>query len=298
LRNLRRWSKHTPQRSEEYLRPGDIKRVPKVPGVKVYVLGPPRDRDDIKSEVRKGEMYPELAAWAEGSPEADSPFNSSCRLTEEEAREDPFFRKYYGFGESTKDAPDWRRITADWLASAADLAIRINNKTNNTSLVLAIELAHGDQRQVLLFPGDAQIGNWLSWPKIEKWQGQGVVNRLLKDTVLYKVAHHGSLNATPKQQGLELMTNPGLVAMLPVDARWAKNKSEKKSWEHPAKNLLSELMTRCCNRVLRADEPAVPCDGPEWQPYSPPPRYVYTKTDGNPEPAEKIFWVQLTFPSG
>lgn len=59
---------------------------------------------------------------------------------------------------------------------------------NNTSLILLFEV--GGQK--LLFPGDAQIENWsyaLSKPSIRK---------LLADVNLYKVGHHGSLNATPK----------------------------------------------------------------------------------------------------
>jgi len=36
----------------------------------------------------------------------------------------------------------------------------LQSATNNTSLVLAIELEDGD---VMLFAGDAQVGNWLSW---------------------------------------------------------------------------------------------------------------------------------------
>src|SRR5436190_5025038 len=38
--------------------------------------------------------------------------------------------------------------------------------TNNTSLVLAFELL--PSRRVLLFPGDAQVGNWLSWQDV-RW---------------------------------------------------------------------------------------------------------------------------------
>jgi hypothetical protein len=65
----------------------------------------------------------------------------------------------------------------------------LDNQMNNTSLILVLEV--GGTR--LLFPGDAQIENWeyaLSNPKYVK---------LLEDTTLYKVGHHGSRNATPKK---------------------------------------------------------------------------------------------------
>ena len=55
----------------------------------------------------------------------------------------------------------WRRIDADWLGIAADLAMQLDRGVNNTSLVLAFEFI--DSGRVVLFPGDAQVGNWLSW---------------------------------------------------------------------------------------------------------------------------------------
>ncbi|TIX03162.1 MAG: hypothetical protein E5V44_15695, partial [Mesorhizobium sp.] len=60
------------------------------------------------------------------------------------------------------DAPaeKWRRIDSDWTGSIEALALKMDSDTNNTSLALAFELPDG---QVLLFPGDAQVGNWLSW---------------------------------------------------------------------------------------------------------------------------------------
>jgi uncharacterized protein YfiM (DUF2279 family) len=42
-------------------------------------------------------------------------------------------------------------------------------RVDNTSLVLAIELADGD---VLLFAADAQVGNWLSWQDLT-WSVDG-----------------------------------------------------------------------------------------------------------------------------
>jgi hypothetical protein len=49
------------------------------------------------------------------------------------------------------------------LGLAGRLALQLDSDTNNTSLVLAFEL--GKSGRVLLFPGDAQVGNWLSWHK-------------------------------------------------------------------------------------------------------------------------------------
>ena len=66
---------------------------------------------------------------------------------------------------------DWRRIDNDWLQSAAHLALQVDNAINNTCLVLAFELI--ETGQVLLFVGDAQIGNWQSWMGLEFTIGDG-----------------------------------------------------------------------------------------------------------------------------
>jgi hypothetical protein len=64
----------------------------------------------------------------------------------------------------------------------------LDSVMNNTSVVLLLEVGN----RKLLFPGDAQIENWAYALKNKKWCD------LLKDVNLYKVGHHGSLNATPK----------------------------------------------------------------------------------------------------
>jgi hypothetical protein len=101
-----------------------------------------------------------------------------------------FYKSYYGFKYALDktSGPEWRRIDSDWLESAGSLALYLDGDINNTSLVLAIEL--GQAGKVLLFPGDAQYGNWLSWARTQR----GI--DLLKRTVFYKVGHHGSHNAT------------------------------------------------------------------------------------------------------
>src|SRR5437867_12940176 len=99
------------------------------------------------------------------------------------------------------------------MAGAAEFALNLDSDTNNTSLALAFELNDG---RVLLFPGDAQVGNWESWHvdadgKPRSWQVNGrdvIARKLLERTVLYKVGHHGSHNATLREQGLERMTDP------------------------------------------------------------------------------------------
>ncbi|PDS77903.1 hypothetical protein [Rhizobium sp. L43] len=141
----------------------------------------------------------------------------------------------------------WRRIEADDLENGADLALQLDGATNNTSLVLAVEL--GDGGPVLLFVGDAQAGNWLSWDAITPWKVNGrtvTVDDLLARTVFYKVGHHGSHNATLKDRGLEKMTHDNLVALVPVDRSMAR----RKRWNRmPLPSIIDTLKKMTGNRV-------------------------------------------------
>ena len=268
-----------------YCRPGEEPlALPGVDGVRVYVLGPPEDEKLIKKSdpTKTGREVYELAASADvdgaffaaathtGAPDKDAgvdalrayelslPFDLAHLVPTEKAKTDPFFqRAYYGDrkGASKVDDGSWRQIESDWLTTANDLALKLDNDTNNTSLAVAIELSPGGD--VFLFPGDAQVGNWLSWANVV-WPkgaargdaGATTAEGLLARTVLYKVGHHASHNATLRAQGLELMTSPELVAMLPVDEKMAR---EKKKWDMPFGPLLRRLEEKTKGRVIRAD---------------------------------------------
>ena len=252
-----------------------------VDGVRIYVLGPPKDEKLIKKSdpTKAGREVYELAATADldqsfavapalcdkarheldtdelRAQELSLPFDMVHQIGVEAAKVHPFFAAaYYGDGQQGGDEWSWRQIENDWLGAAEDLALKLDSDTNNTSLALAIELSPGGD--VLLFPGDAQVGNWLSWgklawPKGAKPEDAGAITAqsLLARTVLYKVGHHASHNATLRAQGLELMTSPQLIAMIPVDEQMA----HKKKWAMPFASLLSRLEERTRGRVIRAD---------------------------------------------
>ena len=78
-----------------------------------------------------------------------------------------------------------RQVHVDELLS---IVRDLDSVMNNTSVILLLETG---QRKILL-PGDAQIENWAYALANPKWR------KLLEDVSLYKVGHHGSLNATPK----------------------------------------------------------------------------------------------------
>jgi hypothetical protein len=104
------------------------------------------------------------------------------------------------------------------------------------------------------------VGNWLSWHDLPGWTLPGgrtvTVPDLLQRTVLYKVGHHGSHNATAAALanaapwGLELMNNPDLVAMLPVDAEFANC---VKHWPMPWPKMMDHLRPRTNQRIMRID---------------------------------------------
>ena len=269
-------------------------RIPGTAGARVYVLGPPKDLDFLKrSDPRKGEAYEARLALDEktafvaavlhaqdktgerpmSSEEKEIarlafPFDKVFRVTPEGAKQDPFFQEfYYGFpGQGTSAQPseedlEWRRIDADWMGSAGSLALKLDSDTNNTSLALAIELVPSGK--VLLFPGDAQAGNWTSWHKL-KWPREDdpsgpsepvTAADLMRRTVLYKVGHHASHNATLREKGLEMMEHPDLVALIPVDENMAHKPKggSPKGWDMPFPPLLERLKEKTGGRILRVD---------------------------------------------
>jgi len=251
-----------------------------VPGVRAYIFGPPEDPSifSLMDPTKKGkETYSQPAfgvdegfiAAATDSSDAGSdsslrfPFDDLFRIPAEEAKKSidhRFFQRHYGFGKY--DTDKYRRIDGDWLDITNELALKLVDGTNNTSLVLAIEIGEPGRGKVLLLAADAQVGNWLSWGPL-KWTFdnpggavQTVTTRdVLGRTVLYKVGHHGSDNATMRAQGLELMPDDNLVAMIPVDEDAAShvNGDNKPGWRMPASELYARLKEKTKGRVLRAD---------------------------------------------
>jgi glyoxylase-like metal-dependent hydrolase (beta-lactamase superfamily II) len=180
-------------------------------------------------------------ALSRENDEGFCPFAPEIRLDWDNAMSSSFFREHYGDVKERGEEGAWRRVDSDWLAGAATLALRAGDYTNNVSLVLAFDMPGSDK--MLLFPGDAQVGNWLSWHTIEAWnyrdaipanppaarekqngkEKQTLMENLLSRVAFYKVGHHASHNATIKEKGLEMMTREGLVAYIPVSVPVAQD---------------------------------------------------------------------------
>lgn len=249
---------------------GEPIALPGVPGVRVYALGPPRDPQMLKTSAVTEQMKHDgvvyhLAATGEAGLQAlaaaagaaedndrQQPFAREHRLL----RGNPFMAEIMGDPLAAYDRPDlaWRRVDDDWMSAFGQLALDLDNDTNNTSLVLAFEFVAGGE--VLLFAADAQIGSWLSWAKLAftvPGRAQPLpAHDLLRRTVFYKVGHHCSHNATLKAGGLELMTRDDLTAFVPLDQETAK-KQGSKGWQMPAPALAAGLLRQTAGRLVISD---------------------------------------------
>ena len=68
--------------------------------------------------------------------------------------------------------------------------------------------------------------------------------------VSIKVGHHAAAGATPGTGGLDLMTHPDLIAMLPIDAGFAA----RAGWNMPDPDLLDRLLRVTRGRLVRSDQ--------------------------------------------
>jgi len=164
----------------------DVKLDDILPNVKVHVLGPPtlRQSASIRKYAGKSDDYwfaaQQMVALSATDTVAADP---QSMLFPHLAPRDTF-RK-------SKLPTEMR-----WVAERVDIAeanqmlgivTALDGVMNNTSVILLFEA--GSKK--LLFPGDAQLENW-------SYALQSDLAPLLDDVDLYKVGHHGSLNATPK----------------------------------------------------------------------------------------------------
>lgn len=319
-----------------YLEPGQVLPPDEGFGLKAYVLAPPRAEARLLKDLPTGkgearEVYLTdldeaatvasaalsqlhgMAARGEGkrsAPEKEAALAGATALDPV-----PFARPHYrryppAKGDKPRpeskgwaklrdayEAADNRSLSHDWTEAADSLALKLDSDTNNTSLVLAFELPDG---RVLLFPGDAQIGNWESWgdqlypAKPVNGEEQETIEDILRRVVFYKVGHHASHNATARARGLELMTDPRLCAAIPVVEAVAQiqgpgRKEREKGWKMPYADLYQRLKEKTAQRIVRGD------GDPSQE------RDAFAATDvgvhvRHEDPVSGGRWVELTFP--
>jgi hypothetical protein len=152
-----------------------------LPGVTVEVLGPPTLK-----------QAPDIAHLASTNAAEYWHLAARVALRTQSGTTSPLF----------PDAPTSEiPMAARWLVPKIDqmngeellsIVRSIDDALNNTSLILLFDVGGAK----LLFPGDAQIEDW-SYALFDAPDHAAVRTRLA-DTAIYKVGHHGSLNATPK----------------------------------------------------------------------------------------------------
>lgn len=250
-----------PKSKQKLFDPGDVIEREWLHGVKVHVLGPPKDKKLMSRAlgVEGQDMYHKLASISvdEDDPsktvaftEAKDrmPFERSFRWTREKAENaQPFKDRLASYADS-----EWRKIDDDWLDSLQRLALQFDNSVNNTSLVLAFELP--DSGNVLLFVGDAQIGNWQSWANVTFKNPGTTTADLLRRVVFYKCGHHGSHNSTLKKGGLEAMPH-GIQVAIPTNNKFALGRKPH-PWVMPADGI-TEAMKHRKDKVKRPDDKGV-----------------------------------------
>lgn len=298
LAGLRR---HVKESNIRFLDPeaGKSVSIDGVDGVRVYPLGPPRDKKLLRSlNPHKKEEF-RARGFGAADPgfglfkafagrgrnaAASSPFAARYAIPEKKVLK----KKSGGKKRSELDAVDHlrgayttetddkeslkarRQIGGDWLEDAEALALRVNNEVNNTSLVLLFELPCSGK--TLLFTGDAQRGNWISWKDLE-FDGRSVRD-LLAECVFYKAGHHGSHNATLKGTEHDEWPNLGWLArgdrakdfttMIPSNKDWAWATIGKGIiWKHPLPAIEKALIAKARGRVMITSDTKIP-DYDEW----------------------------------
>lgn len=209
-----------------------------LPGVETIVLGPPtvdqtdtvlKQRSRDENEFWHLRAVTSVAAEMRGNGPAASLFDRK------------FVQEAGDVEGSTKPFPEdarWLIYRARKMQASQMLGIvrALDKAMNNTSLILLFRIGG----KSLLFPGDAQIENWayaLNQPKIRK---------MLAKVDLYKVGHHGSLNATPKSlwklfdKRATTKDAPKLLASL-MSTMEHKHGSEETNTEVPRRSLADTL---------------------------------------------------------
>jgi len=211
-----------------YLKAGDILNPVdiSISGLSVRVLGPPESTDLLAQEdPPKGKGY--LRATPGGEVEyvisTIKPFGDKWKV------QDP---NSTGLRLQQEEEEQLRLISS---SSINDVAFALDDARNNESLVTLFVF----RNKHLLFPGDAQYGNWRGWLEDEKSSSD-----ILAKINFFKVAHHGSHNATPKA-ALERMADGEFAAMV---------SGQSNIWPtipHPP--LMTRLNEKTKSRIVRSD---------------------------------------------
>lgn len=156
-----------------------------LPGVVTHVLGPPTldQEPGIATQRSKDseqfwlQLEERANFWAKHGQIARSGSTGRPLFPRHVEKRHPWDMRWYRYQAQREQAENMLSIVRT-----------LDGVMNNTSVILLFEAGS----KSLLFPGDAQYENWMY-----ALSQAAIVKRLAK-VDLYKVGHHGSLNATPK----------------------------------------------------------------------------------------------------
>jgi len=222
----------------DYYKAGDVPTLPPdlvAAGLAIQILGPPDNRDMISKTSKKSQEYLAPPANSGGRGSVKS-FASAFRVQPDEYKNSVFELLPRELIESRVAS-----VQPDLLAAQAAIA---NSMINNQSLVTLFTF----KGKTLLFAGDAQWGNWANFlfGSMTSTKLKAESADLLGKLDFYKVGHHGSTNATPKD-ALAAMRS-GCVAMCST-AIGAYN-------EVPRDALITAIDQRTQNQLARSDQVA------------------------------------------
>jgi beta-lactamase superfamily II metal-dependent hydrolase len=232
----------------DYYRAGDPANLPQDlidGGLSAQILGPPGDLSLITQMTNVNDQYL-TDSMAENEENAKT-FPAAFK-TDASAYPD---RAFEPFGpDKLKALID--KVQPDVLAAQAEAA---DKTLNNQSLVILFSF----KGKNLLFVGDAQWGNWENFlyggafgtPGHTKMtdKATGILNSI----DFYKVGHHGSRNATPKD---------AVAAMMRLGCACMCSTQIKAYNEVPREPLMQALSTQMKGKLARSDQVAVKSEGP------------------------------------
>jgi beta-lactamase superfamily II metal-dependent hydrolase len=225
----------------DYYKAGDPANLPQDlvdAGFSAQILGPPSDPHLITQLTNTADQY-----LANVTQEDDGPAKTFPPAFQQKTYPDHAF-KFFG---ADKVKAMINGMRPDVLAARAQAA---DKTLNNQSLVILFSF----KGKNLLFAGDAQWGNWENFlyggafgtPGHTQMTKQAT--EILNNIDFYKVGHHGSRNATPKD-AVAAMMRAGCVCMCSTQLH-AYN-------EVPREPLMQALRDRMAGQLARSDQVSV-----------------------------------------
>ncbi|WP_427135241.1 MBL fold metallo-hydrolase [Pseudarthrobacter sp. S9] len=224
---------------DKFARPNVIRT--SLPEVNVHVLGPSRDPDQLKRMnpptsarwlAMQQALDAEPASESAGDQTPAKPiFDEIYTVTPDEVSHDIGIELVSTL--ATLNLPTLVDDTSELLAAASIL----ERSVNNTSIFFVLDV-DGTR---LVFVGDSQQGAW------DHILQDPAARALVSEPAFYKIGHHGSHNATPRDYVTNAIGNHGTYAMLPY--------GKVEQWGDIPNETLLTALTGLNTHIVRADTP-------------------------------------------